>query len=377
MEIGDQIGKRIGYDEWALPIFIWDTLKIDNHSFYIINSEKGLTVEGVRKKFNTYSNFLPVHSKYEIKNEEELKKEYQKVLYNNKTNPYLITSDGIKEARSGKVMDVVLAFAYLSMNLNHIGRALESLVFKSTEERIEKDKYRTIRKLPEDKESDEYLNQNIKNMVAHFKFEFLPKKFIVLKIIKLLKEIMSSNFPASVSEYSNSIIENLLLGMFMSYYKSNEENIKSATINYANNYPGDFKKFSQFKLVLKKFDKEISSYEKLKMTDEELKKEYKNRNITLPTAMNEKGIIMKLLEFDMSFWQKLILQDIEKDVPVAKPFNKGISESYNYMLLLPYFKWLASELFPDLSNKKIKKENYESMMVDRMKNFQKGKSLQN
>jgi hypothetical protein len=43
------------------------------------------------------------------------------------------------------------------------------------------------------------------------------------------------------------------------------------------------------------------------------------------------------------------------------------------MLLLPFFQWLAPHLFPNYEDKSVKAENYNKVVVERMKNFVEGK----
>ncbi len=106
--------------------------------------------------------------------------------------------------------------------------------------------------------------------------------------------------------------------------------------------------------------------------EEKFRAQSASSGIKIPEKEEGKGILMKFLEFDMSFWQRLILHDILNDVAVKKPYRDSFSVSHNYRLLLPFFEWLSPENFPNYLDKDVDSADYYKIMVERMKNFING-----
>lgn len=371
IEIGASLKDKGENDELAQPIFIWAIIEQPSKTSFIINSETGMSKRAIEAKFPEQKIILPNHAKFKLVNKEDLQASF---LSLNEPS-YRLVSDWIKLAQDNgnTVPDFYINTAYVGMHLIHSGRFVDSKYCQSTEDRIHADPHTLILKLSSISNEKERDEQNFRNLGYLLTLDLIPKRFVLLKIITKAKDIMHENFPPGNDTFSNSVIEKLMLGMFLSYYKANKDKINSVTINYGQKFHGDFKVFQQFTSMLHKFDEEIGMYQSI--SDEELKLELNATlsGVKLPTREDGRGIIMKLLEFDLGFWQRLILLDINSDVPVRKPYKDGFSVSHNYMLLLPFFQWLAPHLFPKYEDKSVSAENYNKVVVERMKNFVEGK----
>lgn len=371
IELGTLLIKRDNSNELDEPIFVWEILQQNEKSTFIVNSESGISKNNIINKFPDQKVLLPNHAKFKLMSQEALETSF----IQSPAPSYIIVSDWIKLAKDQKNMapDFFINAAYGGMHLNHIRKFTESQYCKTAEDKIHEDPYSRIVKLSSIKDVEEQQKQNLRNLSYILTLDFIPKRFVFVKIITIAKDIMRENFPPENDGFSNSLIEKLLLGMFLSYYKANRDKIKSVTVNYGQKFPGDFKVFQQFTSMLNKFDDEINMYENI--NEQELKMELNAAlsGAKLPEREDGKGIIMKLLEFDLAFWQRLILLNIDSDVPVRKPYKDGFSISYNYMLLLPFFQWLAPHLFPQYEDKTVNAETYNKVVVERMKSFVEGK----
>lgn len=371
MELGTLLIKRENFNELDLPVFVWEVVEDTEKIFCIVNSEKGYTNVDVKQKFPERNLLLPNHSKFKFNTDQELNAGYALHL----EDGYHIVSELILSAHqkwNGAPMFFVNA-AYGFMQLVYNLKFSNSKYCKSAEDRIKNDPYSLIIKLTSIENESERQGQNLKNLKCLITLDFIPKRFIMLKVITVLKEIVKDNFPSDNEIFSNSLIEKLSLGMFLGYYKEHRDKIKSVTLNYSQNFPGDHKVFAQFTSMLHKFDEEILMYQDVEKAQIEMELQAVLNGVKLPDRKEGKGIIMKLLEFDLGFWQRIILLDINKDVPVAKPYKEGFSESYNYMLLLPFFQWLAPHRFPSFEDKSVNAETFNKLMVERMKSFVDGK----
>ncbi len=357
MEQGDLLIQKDDHDEFGLPIFIWTVIAQSEELLYIINVEKGSSKSKVTNRFNGYHFYLPNHAMFNVLKHSEMVLHYKVPCEGEVKENYNFVTQGIKSAKNLDGGYKAINAMYSMVYVGYILRLPFSPAFQGINERISKDKY---------------LNRN-KYPSASITLGGIADKFLFLKVINAVKELFSENFPTDDSDFQNALIEQLTLGMFAQYYKQNRDHIRSATINYEPSFNGDYRKFIQFKYVLNKLDVEIGFYESIKEEDEKLKYTAIGLNLDLPEEMNQKGIIMKALEFDMSFWQKIILAGLFKDFPVEKPYMNGISESYNYMLLLPYFIWLAPSLFHEKHVDIYSDEGYSKMVIERMKSFIEGK----
>jgi hypothetical protein len=371
IELGNLLTHKSKNDELAGPIFVWAIIEETGKCSFLINSETGMSKRTIEVKFPEQKIILPNHAKFKLVSKEALEASFVP-----STEPdYSLVSDWIRltKDKGNMVPEFFVNIAYGFMHIVHKGRFINSQYCKSIEDKIYADPYSLIVTLDSIKNEGEREKQNFQNMVYLITLDFIPKRFVILKIISKAKDIMHENFPPENDTFSNSIIEKLLLGMFLSYYKANKDKINKVTINYGQKFPGDFKVFQQFTSMLHKFEEEMGMYQSV--SEEELKLELnaKMSGLKLPQREEGRGIIMKLLEFDLGFWQRLILLDINEDVPVRKPYKDGFSISYNYMLLLPFFQWLAPHLFPQYEDKKVNAENYNKVVVERMKSFVEGK----
>lgn len=370
LEVGTLLKKKDS-NELDIPVFVWDVSRLNGKTFYIVNYEKGLSKTHVEAEFSGKQICLPNHAKFKLLTEES--------IFGLTVSPpepgYEMISDWIKLSKDRRNLapDFFINMAYGCMHVIHAAKFTKSKYCESVKGKIHYSPYILVKKLSEIKDEKERGKQSTINFSYLWDLEWIPKRFVLLKIITTLKNIVSVNFPAENALLANSLIEKLLLGMFLSYYKANRDKIKSVTVNYSQKFPGDFKVFQQFSSILNKFEEEINMYEIVHK--EELKIELSAALIgaKLPEREDGKGIIMKLLEFDMAFWQKLILLDIDTDLPVRKPYKDGFSISYNYMLLFPFFQWLAPHQFPMYSGKRVNAETFNKVVVERMKNFVGGK----
>ncbi len=371
VDIGTLLKDKGNNDELVEPIFVWAIIEQPGKTSIIINSETGMSKRAIVAKFPEQKIILPNHAKFKIVNKEDLQASF---LSLNEPS-YRLVSDWIKLAQDNgnMVPDFSINTAYVGMHLIHSVRFIDSTYCQSTEDSIHADPHTLILKLSSISNEKERDEQNFRNLGYLLTLDLIPKRFVLLKIITKAKDIMYENFPPGNDTFSNSVIEKLLLGMFLSYYKANKDKINSVTINYGQKFLGDFKVFQQFTSMLHKFEEEIGIYQSI--SEEELKLELNATlsGVKLPAREDGRGIIMKLLEFDLGFWQRLILLDINSDVPVRKPYKDGFSVSHNYMLLLPFFQWLAPHLFPKYEDKSVSAENYNKVVVERMKNFVEGK----
>jgi len=353
------------------PIFIWELIEQNDQVEFLVNSESGMSREDIARKFPNEKILLPNYAKFRLIKRETLNASYVR----SPETGYSLISDLINWAKDSRnhAPDFFINAAYGGMHFFHLLKFSDSEYCKNIEERISNDSYSLIKKIPTIDDPLKRSEQNGYNLSYLHTLDLIPKRFIILKIITKAKGIVRENFPPENDLFSNSIIEKLLLGMFLSYYKNNRDKVKSITINYSQKFPGDFKVFHQFASMLSKFDEEINMYEGINEEQIKIELSAASSGVRLPKRDEGKGIIMKLLEFDLAFWQRLILLDIDKDVPVRKPYKESFSVSYNYMLLLPFFQWLAPHLFPKYEDKQVNAETYNKVVVERMKNFVEGK----
>ncbi|MFN8321240.1 MAG: hypothetical protein U0T74_01160 [Chitinophagales bacterium] len=368
--VGDLVSMKDGSinDE---PTFIWELIEKNEQLWFLVNSESGMSKKDISLKFPDQKILLPNHAKFKLVNSKTFNVSYA----HSSEKDYSLISEWINRAKDSRNLapDFFINTAYVFMHLVSIGGFKDSQYSKSAEDKIYQDPYSLIVELESILDLSEKQLQYSRNFKYLVTLEFIPKRFVLLKMITKAKDIIRENFPPNNDDLSNSLIEKLLLGMSLSYYKANQDKIKSVTINYGQKFPGDFKVFQQFTTLLSSFENEMKMYENIH--EEELKIEFNPAltSLKIPKGENGEGVIMKLLEFDLAFWQRLILLDIDKDVPVRKPYKDGYSESYNYMLLLPYFQWLAPHRFPSYEDKNVNAETYNKAMVERMKSFVKGK----
>lgn len=357
MELGDLLIHKETHDEFGVPIFIWAVISQGEELLYIINVEKGLSKSKITNKFTEYHFYLPNHAMFNVLKQNEIVLHYKVPKEGEVKEHHNYVTQCIRSAKNldggYKAINAMYSMVYIS----YILRLPFSPAFQTINEKISKDKYLNRTKYPS----------------AFNTLDVIADKFLFLKVITALKELFSENFPTDDSDFQNALIEQLTLGMFAQYYKQNRAHIRSATINYESSFNGDHRKFVQFKYLLNKLDEEIGFYQSIKEEDEKLKQTAITLNLNLPEEMNQKGILMKALEFDMSFWQEIIFTDLFKDFPVEKPYMKGISQSYNFMLLLPYFIWLAPNIFQERSADSYTDEGYSKMIIERMKSFIAGK----
>jgi hypothetical protein len=370
MEIGTLLYAKMQTGIVPIPVFIWEIVGKGDDSLFIINASGGKTLEELKTKFPRNKLLLPYHSRFAVLTWHEMIEPYEQ----GKADPYVFVTDMIKGAHvNSNTGFFFINCAYVMMHLVQIVKFSDSVYCNNAINRIKNDEYSTIEKLTPIKDKSEYGKQNAHNIAALFTLNFVPKKFAILKIITTLKEIAEINFPSGNDLFSNSLIEQLCLGMILSHYKANRDKIRSVTINYSHKFPGDFKVFQQFTSLIDKFESEIGWYETLNAEEDKFRFMAALSGIEVPEKEKGRGVIMKFLEFDLGFWQRLILLNIVDDVPVKKPFKGGYSISYNYMLLLPFFKWISPQSFPDYNDKNVKAENYQKIMVARMKSFIEGK----
>jgi len=371
IELGTQLINKDKNNELSEPVFIWAIKEEAGKYSYLINSETGMSKKTIESKFPEQKIILPNHAKFKLVSKEALEASF---VPENEPD-YSLISEWIRFAKDKRnlVPEFFVNIAYGSMHIIHTYRFIKSQYCESIEDKICDDPYSLIVNLNSIKNEGKREKQNFQNMAYIMTLDFIPKRFAILKMISKAKDIMHENFPPENDTFSNSIIEKLLLGMFLSYYKANKDKINNVTINYGQKFPGDFRVFQQFTSMLHKFEEEMGMYKIV--SEEELKFELNAimSGVKLPPREDGKGIIMKLLEFDLGFWQRLILLDINEDVPVRKPYKDGFSTSYNYMLLLPFFQWLAPHLFPQYEDKRVNAENYNKVVVERMKSFVEGK----
>ena len=366
MRLGDLLRLKIATEVYPTPVLIWQIINQDGENLYIINASEGKTNSELELDLLNTSLFLPNHAKFKFLNLKALEGLYEV----DDQSPYLEISEMIKHAYGN--MDSINS-AYAIIQLGYCLKFKDSTYCNSIIDKIVNDPYSTIKKLIGIEDPFDYQKQTTYNVQSLIKLDFVPKKFAFMKAIMVLKEISAANFRANNDLFSNSIIEALCLGMFLKYYLVNKENIKSITINYSNKFPGEFKVFQQFTSMLDRFQPEINTYDVVKNEEDKIRLMAELTGLNLPEDEYGKGMIMKFLEFDLGFWQRFILFNIIADVPVKKPYKDSYSTSYNYMLLLPFFQWLSPHIFPDYNDKDVKAENYQKIMVERMKSFEEGK----
>ena len=303
IEPGTFLRNRDNCDELNEPIFVWEIIQQNEKVTFVVNSESGISKNNIISKFPDQKILLPNHAKFKLMRQEALDASF---FIQSSESSYSLVSDWIKLAKDRKNMapEFFINAAYGGMHLNQIRKFTESQYCKSAEDKIHEDPYSRIVKLSSIKDIDEQQKQNFRNLTHLFTLDFIPKRFAFVKIITIAKDIMHESFPPENGLFSNSIIEKLILGMCLSFYKANRDKIKSVTINYGQKFPGDFKVFQQFTSILYKFEEEINMYENIKA--EELKIEFSAAlsGAKLPELEEGKGIIMKFLEFDLAFWQR-------------------------------------------------------------------------
>ncbi|MEI7802035.1 MAG: hypothetical protein WCI97_05295 [Bacteroidota bacterium] len=364
MEKGDRIIKQKDNDDFAMPKFIWDVYyeSVSGKSYFIVNAVRGANIAEVKSKLKDYSGTLPNHAKFELLTEKELRNNYIK-MEDDDSNIYLEFSTLIRLSRGALNLSFEINSIYFFIYMKFIFRLKDSPEFIEIEKKIINDPYSLIIKNTNGLSEKDTLIIEQRNYIYEIKLGFIPRMFFMLKIIKTIKDMMSENFPATDTTFSNSLYENLFSGKLFS-----EGAIKKT---------GDIGKNKLDSLMFEKFKEAIDAYNNLRISDDKISDDLSEKQSQLPDGFYQKEIIMEVLKFDMSFWQILFLKEIEKDIPVAKPHKNGISETYNYMLLLPYFKWLSPDLFPEIDFKHYTQENYRHMIFDRMKSFQTGKLLLN
>ena len=366
MQMGSLIRLKFSKDLYPTPVFIWQIVDQGGKRLFIVNAPDGKANADLEIELSNGELLLPNHAKFICLEFKQIMELYEI----DSCQDYQMVSDMIKSSY-GNVIAINLS--YVIMHLVHIVKFDRSVYCEEIIDKIESDPYTTIKKISSITEQFEYQKQVSFNLKALLDLAFIPKKFALLKFITIMKEITSSNFPAKNNIYDNYIFEELCLGMFLSYYSANREKIASVTINYSQKFPGDYRVFQQFINLIERFQPEMDSYNTVKAEEDKIRLTAAASGFKLPEDENGKGLIMKLLEFDLGFWQRFILLDIVKDIPVKKPYKDSYSISHNYMLLLPFFQWLSPHNFPDYNDKNVKAENYQKIMVERMKSFEEGK----
>ena len=354
MELGDLLIAKNKPDEYGLPVFIWEVVEDERSKQFVINAAEGLTKQDVQDRFAGRNLHLPNHAKFEIMSYSELYPLYRiaesGIMFESHNHLSTVIRESRKLDGGYKVLNAVYSMSYLI----YIMAQSKSPDFLRMQSQIEEDKY--FSSIP----------------LSGIILDGISKDFAILKTISVAKALTSSNFPSEDESFANSLIQQLSLGMIAGYYQDNKDRIKSATINYEKNFKGDYVKFSQFKYLLNKVQEEINWYNTVKEEEDKILREAEAKGFPLPEEIVEKGAIMKLLEFDMAFWQNLFLHDVIERLPVEKPYKEGVSESYKCMLLLPYFVWLAPNLFNSESSR-VNPDNYKKLIVEKMKNFVDGK----
>lgn len=371
MELGALLIKRENANELALPVFIWEVVEDKKNPSYIINSEKGHSRDAISEKLPESALLLPGHSNFKIHTKQEL----DAIYVQHQEEGYDIVSEFIQSSydKNNITHSLLRNVGYGFLHVAHNFKFLESEYCKSAEEGIENDTYSLIKELPSEEKESERRIRNLLNFKYLLDLDFIPKRFVLLKVVTVLKEIVKENLPSDNEIFSNSLIEKLTLGKLITYYRDNRDLIKSVTINYSKKFPGDNKVFMQFTSMLNKFDEEMLMYKNVEEMQLRMEFQAALSGAKLPTGEDGTGIIMKFLEFDLGFWQRIILLDINNDVPVRKPYKGGFSESHNYLLLLPFFQWLAPHRFPSYEDKTVNAETYNKVIVERMKSFVEGK----
>lgn len=371
MEAGAFLKEKGRGSELLPPIFIWDVIENKGQVIYIVNSESGISKSNIESKFFGRRLILPDSARFQTIPQQILLSKYDLPVKHN----YETVTDLIKKAKNEQILRPALFInmAYGYLWFAYLTGFIETDYCKNATSLIENDKYSTVKSLSSIHDPAERFKQNCHNLHSLLTLNLIPKRFVLLYLISKFKEIVKESFPPKNDGFTNAIFEKLSLGMFLYYYKTHEEKIKSVTINYIQKFPGDFKVHRQFTLMLDKFEEEITLYKTIEAEELKIELNMELSGKKMPEREDGKGIIMKLLEFDLSFWQRLILLDIDKDVPVRKPYKDGHSQSYNYMLLLPFFQWLAPHLFPSYEDKKVDAKTYHKNMVERMKSFIEGK----
>lgn len=363
MDIGSLIKVRQLSNDLNPPVFIWDIIEKNGKKLFVINSEKGLSKVELQNKFQNEISILPDGAQFKIEVEKSFLEKYEKI----DDKDYEFITDLILSATRpyNQAPQFFTNSAYIALWIGYCFKFTESKYCEEVLERITESPYFLAKQLPEFKDLREY--------VSYVALELLLKRFALLKLVSKLKDIVNAISPPDNDQYPNAIFEKLILGMFLSYYQEHKEKINSVTVNYSQKFPGDYKVLYQFTSMLTNFEHEMNMYKAIKA--EELKGDLLLvlQGVKVPEKEEGKGILMKLIEFDLPFWQRLILLDIDKHVPVRKLYKGGISEAYNYMLLLPLFRWLAPHHFPHYTDKKVNAETYNKMMVQRMKKFVEGK----
>ncbi len=368
--IGDLVSIKDGSSNDE-PIFIWEIVEQKEKTEFLINSESGMSKNEIARKFPNQKVLLPDSTKFKLISSDNLNASYG----HSAETGYSLVSQAIVFAKDSRNVapELFINAACVTMHVAYIVKFLDSKNCKSSEERIYGDAYSLIRQPFTTKDVIEAQRQNNKNLNYLRALYLIPRRFVLLKIITKARDLVRESFPPENDLFSNSLIEKLLLGQVLGYYKSNRDKIKSITVNYSQKFPGDFKTVQHFTYMLNNFEDEMNMYESVNKEQNKIELHAALHGMRLPERDEGKGIIMKLLEFDLPFWQRLILMDIDKDLPVRKPYKDSFSESYNYMLLLPFFQWLAPHLFPQYEDKHVKADTYNKVVVERMKNFVEGK----
>lgn len=371
MNSGTMLLSNLNRDELSFPTFIWGHYEYNGEKHYILNSDKGYSKTDIEKIAPQTFLLLPNHSKFKILVSRALREKFAPYI----NTDYQSVSDQIVLAYKNpyEAGSFLVNMAYAFLHLIYCVKFTDTQYCESAQQAIANDPHSLIKKFSGIKDENERNIQITKNIAYNHDLEFIPKRFGLLKLLTTYKDIARSNFPSRYEHHANALVEPLILGMAASYYFANRDKIKSTTINYSNNFPGEFKVFKDFLMVLDKCEEEAKMYERVNLEQKKIELEATLNGFKIPERKDGKGILIKLLEFDLAYWQPLFLLGIDQDVPVRKPFKDGYSESHNFMLLLPFFKWLAPHQFHTLQKSTFTKDTYSKNMVARMKNFVEGK----
>jgi len=371
IQLGALLYSSEEVSDYPKPHFVWGIITNEHtEPLYIINSLKGKSAPEIQSQHSDTKLVLPNHCKFVTLRESEIRDHFQEA--HDETYVTICKIIPVTNQYENNLTKPLINMAYVMMNVFENGNFIKSKKCKNIIENIENSPYSLVRKTLETETTMERKRQYAYNAHSHLKLEFLPKKFALLKIIADLKPVAQSNFPATDTFSPNLLFQDLFMGMIMLYIKANRDNIRGATINYAKDFQGEFKTFSRFVTITEKYENEMSWYKLVKEFDDQFTSETDKMNVNRPQTEHKMGVIFKFIEFDLAFWQKLILYDIIKDVPVAKPYKDGVSESYNYMLLLPFFQWLAPHIFPSKGARSYEDEDYQRVMITKMKSVING-----